>query len=57
MYANLVLNLDVNFFTDIIHMPCGTVITFCKHAARLVHHAKKGKGKAVEVEDIVAENL
>jgi len=57
MYANAVLDLDVSFFTDIIHMPRGAVMTFRRHASRLVRHAKKGKGKAVEVEDVGVENL
>ena len=57
VYANAVLDLDINFFTDIIHMPRGVVMTFRRHATRLVRHAKKGKGKAIEVKDVGTENL
>jgi len=57
MYANTVLDLDTDFFIDVIHMPRGAVMTFCRQATRLVRHAKKGKGKAVEMEDIRVENL
>jgi hypothetical protein len=55
-YANAVLDLDLNFFIDIIHMPHGTVTTFRTHAAKLVRRAKKGKGKAVVVENTSTEN-
>jgi hypothetical protein len=55
-YANAVLDLDIDFFVDIIHMPHGTVTTFCNHVAKLVRRAKKGKGKAVVVENSCAKN-
>jgi hypothetical protein len=55
-YANVVLDLDVGFFVDIIRMPRGTVTTFRSRAAKLVRRAKKGKGKAVVVETSCAEN-
>jgi hypothetical protein len=57
MYANAVVDLDVDFFIDIICIPHGAVKTFRSHAARLIHHAKKGKGKAVAVDDVATENM
>ncbi|KAF8957716.1 hypothetical protein BDZ97DRAFT_1951097 [Flammula alnicola] len=44
-YVNAALNLDITYYTDIIHMPPPIVQAFVDHAAHLVKRAQKGKGK------------
>ncbi|KAI6006008.1 hypothetical protein EDD15DRAFT_2359124 [Pisolithus albus] len=50
-YVNSVLGIQEEFFVDVVGMPLGALRPFLATTHRLIHRAKKGKGRAVDDSD------
>ncbi|KAI5998598.1 hypothetical protein EDD15DRAFT_2161652, partial [Pisolithus albus] len=50
-YVNSVLGIQEEFFVDVVGMPLGALRPFLATTRRLIHRAKKGKGRAVDDSD------